>query len=102
MYFRSLLFAGALALRANALLVLPEVEGDAALPHDEIMGILPHSSSTPYTKEVDLPCAECPFRETGVDGEVSWTDGARTTLVSRLSHHLEPCVSGWVTNCDSR
>ena len=84
MFLRSLLVAGAIALRANALLVVPGLEGEAPSPHDEIMGILPLSSQTPYHQEVDLFCTECPFRESGEDGEVSWTDGAQTSLVSCL------------------
>lgn len=93
MYLRSLLVAGAVALRANALLVVPEVQGDAAsLDDSEFMGILPLSSHTPYSQQIDLLCTECPFRETGDDGEVSWTDGARTSLVSPHPKHLASFV----------
>lgn len=84
MFLRSLLVAGAVALRANAVLVVPGIEGETVSPHDEIMGILPLSSETPYHQQVDLFCTECPFRESGEDGEVSWTDGAQTSLVSCL------------------
>lgn len=82
MFLRSFLVAGAVALRANALLVVPGLEGDVALPQDELMGILPLSSHTPYHQEVDLLCSVCPFRESGEDGKVSWTDGTETSLVS--------------------
>lgn len=82
MFLRSLLLAGAVALRTTAVLVVPELEGDAAAKWDEFMGILPLSSHTPYSQQVDLLCTECPFREAGENGEVSWVDGTQTSLVS--------------------
>lgn len=82
MFLRSLLLAGAVALRANAVLVVPELDGDAATRLDEFMGILPLSSHTPYSQQVDLLCTECPFRETTEDGKVTWIDGTQTSLVS--------------------
>ncbi|RJE26897.1 hypothetical protein PHISCL_00809 [Aspergillus sclerotialis] len=85
MFLRSLLVAGAVALRANALLVVPGLGGETVSPQDEIMGILPLSSQTPYYQQVDLFCTECPFRESGEDGEVSWTDGAQTSLSLNFS-----------------
>lgn len=85
MFLRSFLVAGAIALRASALLVVPGPEGDAASPQDELMGILPLSSQTAYHQEVDLLCSVCPFRESGENGKVSWTDGTQTSLVSLSS-----------------
>lgn len=91
MFLRSFLVAaGAIALHANALLVVPGLEGETVSSQDEFMGILPLSSHTPYHQQVDLLCTVCPFRESGDDGKVSWSDGTETSLVSFLhtSHHL--------------
>lgn len=82
MLCHSFLLIGAIALRASAVLVVPGFDGESAPSHDQLMGILPLSSHTPYYQQVDLLCTECPFRESGEDGKVSWTDGSQTSLVS--------------------
>lgn len=83
MYLRSLLSAGVIAVGANALLVVPEFKSDTISHKAQILDILPFSAYTPYHNQVDLLCTECPFRESGYEGEVSWTDGSQTSLVSK-------------------
>ena len=81
MFLRSfLLGATALALRANALLVVPETE--AIAPQDGLLALSPVEAQTAQQQLIDLACTECPFREVDEDGEASWTDGFKTSLVS--------------------
>lgn len=80
MFLRSVLGVTTLALRANALLVVPETE---ALPSQDAISVLkPVETQSAQQQLIDLACTECPFREVGEDGEVSWTDGFKTSLVS--------------------
>lgn len=86
MFFRSVLGVMALALRANALLVVPETQ---AFPsQDTISALNPVEAQSAQQQLVDLVCTECPFREVGEDGEVSWTDGFKTSLVKLNSVFL--------------
>ncbi|EAW12645.1 uncharacterized protein ACLA_010710 [Aspergillus clavatus NRRL 1] len=80
MNLRSLLLGSAIALGANALLVVPESEGVTVTPQGELISILPLEASAAQQQLVELTCKECPFREVREDGEVSWTDGFETSL----------------------
>lgn len=79
MFLRSLLLGATAALRVNALLVVPEAEPVAV---SELAGLAsPVEAQLAQQQLVDLPCTECPFREVNEDGDVSWTDGFKTSLV---------------------
>lgn len=80
MIVRPFLVGSAIALGANALLVVPEAEGNAVTPLDEL-SLRPLEASTTSQQEVILGCTECPFREVDESGKVSWTDGFKTSLV---------------------
>ena len=84
MLLRSLLLAGAIALRTHAFLVVPNLEGDAApnTNEGELMGILPLSSNTPYSQQVELLCDECPFNEVEEEQGRVRLNFAKTSLVS--------------------
>lgn len=84
MFLRSLLLGAttAFALRANALLVVPGSEPAAS--SDAISGLGPVEALAAQQQLIELPCTECPFREVGEGGDVSWTDGFKTSLVRSL------------------
>lgn len=82
MNLRSFLLGSAVALGANALLVVPETEVDAIAPQGDFTGLHPLEAFTAQQQQVELICKECPFREVNENGDVSWTDGFLTSLVS--------------------
>lgn len=80
MFLRSVLLGAttAFALRANALLVVPESEPSSS---GGIAELGPVEAQDTQQQLIDLPCTECPFPEVGEDGDISWTDGFKTSLV---------------------
>ncbi|KAH8433267.1 uncharacterized protein LDX57_010902 [Aspergillus melleus] len=84
MIVRPFLVGSAIALGANALLVVPETEVDAVASLDELT-LRPLESLTASQQEVILGCTECPFREVDESGKVSWTDGFETSLSLNFS-----------------
>lgn len=82
MFLRSLLLGATAALRVNALLVVPE--GEPVTSSEVMAGLAPVEAQLAQQQLIDLPCTECPFREVGEDGDVSWTDGSKTSLVRCL------------------
>lgn len=98
MFLRSLLLGATAALRVNAMLVVPEAE--PVTSSEIVAGLAPVEAQLAQQQLIDLPCTECPFREVGEDGDVSWTDGFKTSLVS--VHPLWwwcVCVCLWL-ECD--
>lgn len=84
MFLRSLLLgATALALPSSAMLVVPETEGIA--PENGISALSPIEAQSTQQQLIDLSCTECPFREVSEEGQVSWTDGIKTSLVRKLA-----------------
>lgn len=81
MFFRSLLLGATAALRVNALLVVPDAEPVSAT---DLAGLAPVEAQLAQQQLIDLPCTECPFREVLENGDVSWTDGFKTSLVRSL------------------
>lgn len=81
MFFRSLLLGATAALRVNALLVVPDAEPVSAT---DLAGLAPVEAQLAQQQLIDLPCTECPFREVLENGDVSWTDGSKTSLVRSL------------------
>ena len=81
MHLRSCLVGSVLALGANALLVIPEVD-EAIAPESDFPSFHPLEAYAAKKQQVELACTECPFPEVGEDGKVSWTDGFQTSLVS--------------------
>ncbi|PLB53621.1 hypothetical protein P170DRAFT_431445 [Aspergillus steynii IBT 23096] len=84
MIVRPFLVGSAIALGANALLVVPEAEADAVAPLDDL-SLRPLESLAASQQEVVLGCTECPFREVDDSGKVSWTDGFETSLSLNFS-----------------
>jgi len=85
MFLRSfLLGATALALPSSAVLVLPETQGLA--PEDSISALSPLEAQSTQQQLIELSCTECPFREVDEDGQVSWSDGFKTSLVCCTDH----------------
>jgi hypothetical protein len=76
MFVRSILL-GAAAIGASAVLVVPEMES----VEDGFVNVHPMLLEDVHHAAVDLPCTECPFRETK-EGTVSWTDDKSSHLVS--------------------
>ena len=96
MLFRSLLFVGATALSASAL-VVPDTEGDIApigSGADGDIGIIDSGVEILDAKQeqVTLRCTECPFLEANQVGESSWSDGFETSLVHLVSLPTFPTV----------
>ncbi|KAJ5775466.1 uncharacterized protein N7511_000477 [Penicillium nucicola] len=79
MFVRSVLL-GAVALGASAVLVVPEMES----VDDGFVNIHPMLLEDVHHVAVDLPCTECPFRETK-EGSVSWTDDKPSHLMLDFS-----------------
>jgi hypothetical protein len=86
MNLRSFLLGGAVALGANAFLVVPKIDGDIIAPQGDFTGLHPLEAFTAQQQQVELICKECPFREVNENGDVSWTDGFLTSLVSPAFH----------------
>jgi hypothetical protein len=82
MNLRSFLLGSAVALGANAFLVVPEINGGDVAPQGDFTGLHPLEAFTAQQQQVKLVCKECPFREVNENGDVSWTDGFLTSLVS--------------------
>ncbi|KAE8154115.1 hypothetical protein BDV25DRAFT_148270 [Aspergillus avenaceus] len=85
MNLRSFLLGSAVALGANALLVVPEAEVDAIASEPGFPASHPVEAYAAQQLQVDLFCTECPFRELSDDGIVSWTDGFQTALSLNFS-----------------
>ncbi|KAF9894101.1 hypothetical protein FE257_009074 [Aspergillus nanangensis] len=83
MSLRSLLLGSAIALGAQALLVVPEIEADAIAP--QVPDLHPLDAHISQQQHIDLMCTECPFREIGPHGTVDWTDGYQTSLSLNFS-----------------
>jgi len=79
MFMRSVLL-GAAALGASAMLVDPvtELKGEM-VDGFEIINPMELDEFNHATFEV--PCTECPFRETNEQGQVDWTEGSPSSLV---------------------
>lgn len=86
MFVRSVLL-GAAAIGASAVLVVPQMESI----EDGFVNVHPMLLEDVHHAAVDLPCTECPFRETK-EGTVSWTEDKSSHLVSlpRWSHPFIP------------
>ncbi|OOF92705.1 hypothetical protein ASPCADRAFT_209957 [Aspergillus carbonarius ITEM 5010] len=84
MHLRSCLVGSVLALGANALLVIPEVD-EAIAPESDFPSFHPLEAYAAKKQQVELACTECPFPEVGEDGKVSWTDGFQTSLSLEFS-----------------
>lgn len=93
MNLRSFLLGSVVALGANALLVLSEMDGQFLAPHRGFTGLHPVEAFTAQQRQVELICKECPFREVDENGDVSWTDGFLTSLVSSAFRSLNIDVS---------
>jgi hypothetical protein len=76
MLFRSILAAGALSLGASAFLIVPEVQPPHPVEH-------PHSLELQHARSenVQLDCDNCPFPDVQKNGQVSWTDDTKSSLV---------------------
>ncbi|CAI7676393.1 hypothetical protein N7533_006062 [Penicillium manginii] len=85
MFVRSLLLGGTAALGASAMLVIPEMEPKMEAVEDGFMNVHPMLFEDIRNAVVDVPCTECPFRETDKNGVVSWTDNKPSTLMLDFS-----------------
>ncbi|KAJ5165039.1 uncharacterized protein N7500_006869 [Penicillium coprophilum] len=85
MFVRSVLMGGAAALGASALLVVPEMESKVDTIEDGFVNIQPMLMQEVHHAIVDLPCSECPSRETNDEGVVSWTEGKPSSLTLDFS-----------------
>lgn len=85
MNLRSFLLGSAVALGANAFLVVPEINGGDVAPQGDFTGLHPLEAFTAQQQQVKLVCKECPFREVNENGDVSWTDGFLTSLALNFS-----------------
>lgn len=89
MFLRSVL-VGAAAVGASAMLVLPDlesVESPESISVESIAVVDDFPEIPIFFEEnthsmVELPCAQCPFREVNEGGVVSWTDNKPSSLVS--------------------
>ncbi|KAJ6034794.1 uncharacterized protein N7446_009548 [Penicillium canescens] len=79
MFIRSVLL-GAAAIGASAVLVVPEMES----VEDGFVNVHPMLLEDVHHAAVDLPCTECPFRETK-EGTVSWTEDKSSHLMLDFS-----------------
>ncbi|KXG50048.1 uncharacterized protein PGRI_060150 [Penicillium griseofulvum] len=79
MFVRSVLLGGAAAIGASAMLVVPEMEPKVDMIEDEFVNVHHLLMPDVHHAVVDLPCSECPLRETN-DGVVSWTEGKPSSL----------------------
>ncbi|KAA8641802.1 hypothetical protein EYZ11_004962 [Aspergillus tanneri] len=86
MILRPFLVGTAVALGANAFLLVPEAEVEAEIitPQDDL-SLRPLEAVASSQHEVILGCTECPFREVGENGKVGWTDGFDTSLSLKFS-----------------
>lgn len=80
MFVRSVLLGGAAALSASAMLVVPEMEPKVDIIEDGFVNVHPMLLEDVHHAIVDLPCSECPLRETNDEGIVSWTEGKPSSL----------------------
>ncbi|KAJ5958680.1 uncharacterized protein N7479_005830 [Penicillium vulpinum] len=85
MFVRSILLGGAAALSASAMLVVPEMEPKVDMIEDGFVNVHPMLLKDVHHAIVDLPCSECPFRETNDEGVVSWTEGKPSSLTLDFS-----------------
>ncbi|CAI7626215.1 unnamed protein product [Penicillium glandicola] len=85
MFVRSVLLGGAAALGASAMLVVPEMEPKVDMIEDGFVNVHPMLLEDVHHATVDLPCSECPFRETNDEGVVSWTEGKPSSLTLDFS-----------------
>ncbi|KAG0156051.1 hypothetical protein PDIDSM_3227 [Penicillium digitatum] len=85
MFMRSVLLGGAAALSASAMLVVPEMEPKVDIIEDGFVNVHPMLLEDVHHAVVDLPCFECPLRETNDEGVVSWTEGKPSSLSLEFS-----------------
>ncbi|KOS45787.1 hypothetical protein ACN38_g3254 [Penicillium nordicum] len=81
MFVRSVLLGGTAALSASAMLVVPEMEPKVDIIEDGFVNVHPMLLEDVHHAIVDLPCTECPLRETNGEGVVSWAEGKPSSLV---------------------
>ncbi|KAL1967733.1 hypothetical protein VTN77DRAFT_2990 [Rasamsonia byssochlamydoides] len=85
MILRSILAVSALSLGATAFLVVPETHPhaveNAPAPHD-LHRLEVHDARS---EQVELTCDECPYPEVDSNGQISWTDGVKTSLKLNFS-----------------
>lgn len=84
MFVRSVLLGGAAALGASAMLVVPEMEPKVDMIEDGFVNVHPMLLEDVHHAIVDLPCSECPLRETNDEGVVTWAEGKPSSLVSMI------------------
>ncbi|KAJ5836496.1 hypothetical protein N7447_002522 [Penicillium robsamsonii] len=85
MFVRSVLLGGAAALGAGAMLVVPEMEPKVDMIEDGFVNVHPMLMQDVHHAIVDLPCSECPLRETNDEGVVNWTEGKPSSLTLDFS-----------------
>lgn len=103
MFVRSILLGGAAAMGASAMLVVPEMEA----VEDGFLNISPKLIEETRHDIVELPCAECPFRQVDEDGAVSWLEGKPSSLVCHpysvkitlTDHHRWSTSPSKITSC---
>lgn len=89
MILRSVLAASALSLGATAFLVVPEFQPHAVEKAPAPQDLHRFEVQDARIQQVALACDECPFPEVHSDGQISWTDGVKSSLVSWLD--IPPC-----------
>jgi hypothetical protein len=85
MFVRSVLLGGVAAIGASAMLVVPEMEPKVDMIEDGFVNVHPLLMPDVHHAVVDLPCSECPLRETNDEGVVSWTEGKPSSLTLDFS-----------------
>ncbi|CAP98789.1 hypothetical protein E8E15_008875 [Penicillium rubens] len=85
MFVRSVLLGGAAALGASAMLVVPEMEPKVDMIEDGFVNVHPMLLEDVHHAIVDLPCSECPLRETNDEGVVTWAEGKPSSLTLDFS-----------------
>ncbi|KAL1987214.1 hypothetical protein VTN96DRAFT_4546 [Rasamsonia emersonii] len=85
MILRSVLAASALSLGASAFLVVPEIQPHAVDNAPAPQDLHRFEAHDARTQQVALACDECPFPEVHPDGQISWTDGVKSSLLLNIS-----------------
>ncbi|KAJ5145769.1 uncharacterized protein N7515_000333 [Penicillium bovifimosum] len=85
MFMRSALLGGVAALGASAMLVIPEMEPNVDMVEDGFVNVHPVIMEEAHHAVIELPCTDCPFRETNEGGVVSWMDGKPSSLTLHFS-----------------
>jgi hypothetical protein len=89
MFMRSALLGGVAALGASAMLIIPEMEPKVDSVEDGFVNVHPVIMEDARHAVLELPCTDCPFRETNEEGVVSWVDGKPSSLV-RITEPIHP------------